>query len=173
MQYLLDQAATGGATTATFDLTSPYTQVGKWEYYKELVFTLETASEEIFQQTKRGRGNFLVCGSKLYSLLAGLDDFEPALKPGSQLPAGPYKAGVFRGRWTVYNNPFYASNKALLGFSGGDWLNAGAVYAPYLPAFTTPVTILDDMRYRAGTMTVYGKAIINPKFYCELTITES
>lgn len=173
MDMLLDTAATDGATTLSFDLTSPYTNVGKWEYYKELIFTLEKGSEAIFQATKRGIGNFIVTGEKLMSVLVGLDDFESAIGPNSQPPSGPHRRGVFRGRWVVYSNPFYPANKFLLGWKGEGWMNAGAVYAPYMPAFTTPVTALDDLRYRVGTQTSYGKSMINSKFYVEGTILET
>lgn len=173
MDLLLDDAAINGATTISFDLTSPYTNVGKWEYYKELIFTLEQGSEAIFQATKRGIGNFLVTGEKLMSVLVGLDDFESAIGPNTQPPSGPHRRGVFRGRWVVYSNPFYPSNKFLLGWKGEGWMNAGAVYAPYMPAFTTPVTALDDLRYRVGTQTSYGKSMINSKFYVEGTILET
>jgi len=173
MNLLLTTAASSGATTISFDTTSPYTQVGKWEYYKELIFTLETASEAIFQQTKRGIGNYIVCGQQLMQLLVGLDDFESAIGPNSQPPSGPHRRGVFRGRWVIYSNPFYASNKFLLGWKGEGWMNAGAVYAPYMPAFTTPVTALDDARYRVAVMTSYGKAVLNPKFFVEGTVVSS
>lgn len=173
MDMLLDEAATGGSTAISFDLTSPYTEVGKWEYYKELIFTLEKASESIFQNTKRGIGNFIVTGEKLMSVLVGLDDFESAVGPNTQPPSGPHRRGVFRGRWVVYSNPFYPSDKFIVGWKGEGWMNAGAVYAPYMPAFTTPVTALDDLRYRVGTQTSYGKSMINAKFYCEGTILES
>lgn len=173
MDMLLDEAATDGATTISFDLTSPYTQVGKWEYYKELIFTLEQGSEAIFQATKRGIGNFIVTGQKLMQVLVGLDDFESAIGPNTQPPSGPHRRGVFRGRWVVYSNPFYPTNKFLLGWKGEGWMNAGAVYAPYMPAFTTPVTALDDLRYRVGTQTSYGKSMINSKFYVEGTILET
>lgn len=173
MDMLLDTAATSGAASISFDLTSPYTQVGKWEYYKELVFTLEAGSEAIFQETKRGIGNFLVTGKKLMQTLVGLDDFESAIGPNTQPPSGPHRRGVFRGRWVVYSNPFYPENKFLLGWKGEGWMNAGAVYAPYMPCFTTPVTALDDLRYRVGTQTSYGKAMINSKYYVEGTILET
>ena len=173
MDMLLDAASTGGATTVSFDLTSPYTQVGKWEYYKELVFTLERASEAIFQETKRGIGNFIVTGQKLMSVIVGLDDFESAIGPNAQPPSGPHRRGVFRGRWVVYSNPFYPTNKFLIGWKGEGWMNAGAVYAPYMPAFTTPITALDDMRYRVGTQTAYGKSMINAKMYVEGTTLET
>ena len=93
MDMLLDAAATGGSTAVSFDLTSPYTNVGKWEYYKELIFTLEKGSESIFQNTKRGIGNFLVTGEKLMSVLVGLDDFESAIGPNAQPPSGPHRRG--------------------------------------------------------------------------------
>ncbi len=173
MDMLLDDAAVNGAAAISFDLTSPYTNVGKWEYYKELIFTLEEGSEAIFQATKRGIGNFIVTGKDLMSVLVGLDDFESAIGPNTQPPSGPHRRGVFRGRWVVYSNPFYPADKFLLGWKGEGWMNAGAVYAPYMPAFTTPVTALDDLRYRVGTQTSYGKSMINSKFYVEGTITES
>jgi hypothetical protein len=173
MNMLLDNAASSGAASISFDLTSPYTQVGKWEYYKELIFTLENGSESIFQQTKRGMGNFIVTGQKLMETLVGLDDFESSVGPNTQPPSGPHRRGVYRGRWVVYSNPFYPTNKFLLGWKGEGWMNAGAVYAPYMPAFTTPVTALDDLRYRVGTQTSYGKSMINTKMYCEGTILET
>ena len=172
MDMLLDDAAINGAATISFNKQSPYTQVGKWEYYKELIFTLEEGSEAIFQATKRGIGNFIVTGQDLMSILVGLDDFESAIGPNTQPPSGPHRRGVFRGRWVVYSNPFYPTNKFLLGWKGEGWMNAGAVYAPYMPAFTTPVTALDDLRYRVGTQTSYGKSMINSQFYVEGTVTD-
>lgn len=173
MNLILDAADAGGATSLSFDLTSPYTQVGKWEYYKELVFTLSRGSESIFQKTKRGLGNFIVTGQKLMEVLEGLDDFESAIGPNTQPPSGPHRRGVFRGRWVVYSNPFYPTNRFLLGWKGEGWMNAGAVYAPYMPAFSTPVTALDDLRYRVGTQTSYAASIINPEFYVGGTVLET
>ncbi len=167
---VLSDAATNGATTVTFDDSPPSTYYGKYEYYKELIFTLESASEQIFQATKRGMGNFIVTGRSLMAILAGMDDFEPSVKLGTQPPSGPHRAGTFRGRWTVYRNPFYAADRFLIGYKGDGWLNAGVVYAPYLPAFTTPPVALDDLRYRAGCLTSYAWSMINSLFYVAGTL---
>lgn len=170
MAGLLNSAETSGATAATFAADSPSTHLGKYEYYKEFAFTLESISEAIFQTTKRGAGNYIVCGRDIMALIAGLDDFEPSIKPGTKPPSGPHKRGTFRGRWTVYSNPFYAYNKSLVGYKGDSWLDSPAVYAPYMPAFSTPPVALDDLRWRSGTMTSYDWAILNSGMLASLTL---
>jgi hypothetical protein len=52
-----------------------------------------------------------------------------------------------------------------MGYKGGTFLEAGYVYAPYIPLYTTPMIVLDDFVGRKGLATQYGKKMVNPRFY--------
>ena len=86
---------------------------------------------------------------------------------------GVQKVGNLNSRFKVYKNPYMTENTILMGFRGGQFLEAGAVYAPYVPLMMTPL-VYDPETFtpRKGLMTRYAKKMIRPEFYGKIYITD-
>ena len=84
---------------------------------------------------------------------------------------GVQKVGAFNGRYKVYKNPYMTDNLVLLGFRGAQFLETGAVFAPYIPLIMTPL-IYDPSTFtpRKGLMTRYAKKMVRPEFYGKILI---
>ena len=79
---------------------------------------------------------------------------------------GVQAVGTIQNRFTVYKNPYMQDNAILLGFRGSQFLETGAVYAPYIPLIMTPL-VYDPTNFtpRKGVMTRYAKKMVRPEFY--------
>lgn len=128
------------ATAGTFDLDVDSN--GRWsvEKFKGLLFQIEREANRIYQSTRRGRGNFIVCSADVASALAmaGVLDYAPALSTGLTVDeASNTFAGVLNGRYKVYVDPFAANGTAdqflMVGYKGTSRYDAGAFYCPYVP----------------------------------------
>jgi hypothetical protein len=133
-------AAVGTATAGTFDLDVDSN--GRWsvEKFKGLLFQIEREANAIYQQTRRGRGNFIVCSADVASALAmaGVLDYAPALSTNLTVDeASSTFAGVLNGKYKVYVDPFAANQTAsqflMVGYKGTSAFDAGAFYCPYVP----------------------------------------
>lgn len=133
-------AQVGTATAGTFDLDVDSN--GRWsvEKFKGLLFQIEREANAIYQQTRRGRGNFIVCSADVASALAmaGVLDYAPALSTGIKVDeASSTFAGVLNGKYKVYVDPFAANQTAnqflMVGYKGTSAFDAGAFYCPYVP----------------------------------------
>jgi hypothetical protein len=74
---------------------------------------------------------------------------------------GARKIGMLQNRWLIIEDPFFPSDKWLTGYKGESFLDAGYVYAPYIPMTTTQTVYLDDFMGRKGAMTQFGVKSIN------------
>ena len=83
-----------------------------------------------------------------------------------QFAFGVSQVGSFANRYQVYKNPYMKENVILLGFKGSQFLETGAVYAPYIPLIMTPL-VYDPNTFtpRKGLLTRYAKKMIRPEFY--------
>jgi len=84
---------------------------------------------------------------------------------------GVQKAGTFNGRYKVYKNPYMTENTIPLGYRGTQFLEAGAVFAPYVPLIMTPL-VYDPNTFtpRKGIMTRYAKKMVRPEFYAKIYV---
>jgi hypothetical protein len=133
-------AQVGTATAGTFDLDVDSN--GRWsvEKFKGLLFQIEREANAIYQQTRRGRGNFIVCSADVASALAmaGVLDYAPALSTNLNVDeASSTFAGVLNGKYKVYIDPFAANQTTnqflMVGYKGTSAFDAGAFYCPYVP----------------------------------------
>jgi hypothetical protein len=87
-------------------------------------------------------------------------DLEKVFNFGSQ------KIGTLNSRYKVYVNPYFSNNVILMGYKGAQFLESGAVYAPYVPLLMTPL-VYDPNTFvpRKGIMTRYAKKMVRPEFY--------
>jgi hypothetical protein len=96
-----------------------------------------------------------------------------AEKDALQFAAGVSVVGSISNRYTVYKNPYMTSNQILLGFKGSNFLETGAVYAPYVPLIMTPLVYdPDNFTPRRGVMTRYAKKIVRPEFYGRIYVKD-
>lgn len=123
------------------------------------------ASNLIHKITGRGMATWMLCGEEVANVLETLPNFvaNPGMPNG--LTKGVYRAGRLSNRWDVFKDPFYNDNFFMMGYKGMSFLEAGYVYAPYIPLYTTPTIVLDDFVGKKGLATQYGKKAINPLFY--------
>jgi hypothetical protein len=151
------------ATTAgVFDLTTD--SDGRWlaERHKGLLFQIEREANAIAQETRRGKGNILVCSSDVASALAmaGVLDYAPALAGASNLNVDESSAtfaGILNKRFRVYVDPYSGvagtqNQFFMVGYKGASAWDAGLFYAPYVPLqivkTTDPETFTPRMAYR-------------------------
>ena len=158
-----EKGATEGTTTAgIFDLDTDSN--GRWsvEKFKGLMFQIERECNQIAKQTRRGKGNILICSSDVASALqmAGVLDYAPALNSNNlQIDdTGNTFAGVLNGRVRVYIDPYAGANYAVVGYKGTSPFDAGLFYCPYVPLQMVRAVDPDTFQPKIGFKTRYGMA---------------
>ena len=128
----------------------------KNSWFQTLGAKLNKVSNKIHQLTLRGGANFVVASPDVCTILESIPGFTvSADKDASSFAAGVSAVGSMSNRYTIYKNPYMTSNEILLGFKGSNFLETGAVYAPYVPLIMTPL-VYDPTNFtpRRGVMTV-------------------
>ncbi len=139
------------------------------DWNQTLVTRINEVSAQIHKATLRGGATWIVCSAEAGAIF---DDLEYFHVDGSSAPEsekynlGIEKIGSLGNRYTVFKDPYLPSNIVLLGHKGNTFLEAGYIYAPYIPLQLT-ATIYDpnDFTPRKGIMTRYGKKMVNNRFY--------
>jgi hypothetical protein len=134
-------------------------------WFQTLGTKIQKVSNVIHQKTLRGGANFLVCSPQVATILESMPGYAVDGE-GMKFAMGVQKVGQLNGRITVYKNPYMLENQVLVGFRGSQFLETGAVYAPYIPLVMTPL-VYDPSNFtpRKGVMTRYAKKIVRPEFY--------
>jgi len=160
------QGATEGTTTAgVFDLDTDSN--GRWsvEKFKGLMFQVEREANQIAKQTRRGKGNIIICSSDVASALqmAGVLDYTPALNSNNLNvdDTGNTFAGVLNGRMRVYIDPYAGSNYLVVGYKGSSAFDAGLFYCPYVPLQMVRAVDPNSFQPKIGFKTRYGM-VANP-----------
>jgi hypothetical protein len=136
---------------------------GRWsvEKFKGLMFQLDREANEIAKQTRRGRGNFVVCSSDVASALAasGMLDYAPAMNTNINVDdTGNTFAGVLNGKMRVYVDPFATTDYATVGYKGANAYDAGVFYCPYVPLTMVRAVGENTFQPKIGFKTRYGLA---------------
>ncbi len=149
-----------------------YNTQGQW--FQTLGTKIQKVSNKIHQKTLRGGANFLVCSPSVATILESIPGYA-ANTDGDQaeFAMGVQRVGQLNSRFKVYKNPYMTENRILMGFRGGQFLESGAVYAPYVPLIMTPL-VYDPASFtpRKGIMTRYAKKMIRPEFYGRINIAD-
>ena len=161
------QAKTGAASTAsagTFNLDVDAN--GRWsvEKFKGLLFQIERESNVIAKETRRGKGNFILCSSDVASALsmAGVLDYTPALNTNINVDdTGNTFAGVLNGRVKVYIDPYAGVDYMTVGYRGSNPYDAGMFYCPYVPLQMVRAVGENTFQPKIGFKTRYGM-VSNP-----------
>jgi hypothetical protein len=161
--------------TAFADNTSGvyYTQM---TWFQTLGIKLQKVSNTIHQRTLRGGANFLVCSPTVATILESIPGFAADTDGAAdtmKYAFGVQKIGQLNSRYKVYKNPYMTENVILLGFRGNQFLETGAVYAPYIPLIMTPL-VYDPNTFtpRKGIMTRYAKKMVRPEFYGKVFVAD-
>jgi hypothetical protein len=161
------QGATDNTTTAgIFDLDTDSN--GRWsvEKFKGLMFQLEREANQIAKQTRRGKGNIVICSSDVASALqmAGVLDYTPALNSNNLQvdDTGNTFAGVLNGRFRCYIDPYaLGGNYLTVGYKGSSAFDAGLFYCPYVPLQMVRAVDQATFQPKIGFKTRYGM-VANP-----------
>ena len=153
-------------TAGVFDLDTDSN--GRWsvEKFKGLMFQLEREANQIAKQTRRGKGNIVICSADVASALqmAGVLDYTPALN-GNNLQVddtGNTFAGVLNGRLRVYIDPYaIGGNYLVVGYKGTSAFDAGLFYCPYVPLQMVRAVDQSSFQPKIGFKTRYGM-VANP-----------
>ena len=148
-----------------------YNTQGAW--FQTLGTKINKISNKIHQLTLRGGANFMVVSPTISTILESIPGFAANANGTEDMEYafGVQKAGQFNSRYTVYKNPYMTENTILVGFRGKQFLEAGAVFAPYIPLIMTPL-IYDPNTFtpRKGLLTRYAKKMLRPEFYGKVYI---
>jgi hypothetical protein len=149
-----------------------YNTQGQW--FGTLGTKVQKVSNKIHQKTLRGGANFLVCSPTVATILESIPGYA-ADTNGDKMDfaMGVQKVGNLNSRFRVYKNPYMTENVILMGYRGSQFLETGAVYAPYVPLIMTPL-IYDPTTFtpRKGIMTRYAKKMIRPEFYGKIFVSD-
>jgi len=148
-------------TKGIFDLSSDAD--GRWsaEKFKGLGVQLDREANTIAKETRRGKGNFIICSSDVASALAasGMLDYAPALSTNLNVDdTGNTFAGVLNGRIRVYIDPYADTDYINVGYKGTNPYDAGVFYCPYVPLTMVRAVGENDFQPRIGFKTRYGMA---------------
>ena len=136
---------------------------GRWsvEKFKGLLVQLDREANVIAKDTRRGKGNFIVCSSDVASALAasGALDYAPALSTNLNIDdTGNTFAGVLNGRMKVYIDPYASADYITVGYKGTNAYDAGIFYCPYVPLTMVRAVGENDFQPKIGFKTRYGMA---------------
>ena len=139
---------------------------GRWsvEKFKGLILQIEREANVIAKETRRGKGNFIVCSSDTASALAasGMLDYTPAMATNLNVDdTGNTFAGTLNGRMRVYIDPYSTTDYITVGYKGTNPYDAGIFYCPYVPLTMVRAVAENTFQPKIGFKTRYGM-VSNP-----------
>ena len=144
-----------------------YNSQGQW--FQTLGTKIQKLSNIIHQKTLRGGANFMVVSPTVATVLESIPGFAADTDGDAakmNYAFGVQKVGALNSRQKVYKNPYMTANTILLGYRGTQFLESGAVFAPYIPLIMTPLVYDPDTFVpRKGLLTRYAKKMVRPEFY--------
>lgn len=146
---------------------------GAW--FQTLGTKMQKISNKIHQLTFRGSANFAICSPMIGTILESIPGYASSSDgdaSASEYQFGTQKAGTINGRMKIYKNPYMTSNTMLIGYRGNQFLEAGAVFAPYIPLIMTPL-VYDPKTFtpNKGLLTRYAMKMLRPEYYAKLHIS--
>jgi len=161
-------------TAFTSNTTGLYYNQMTW--FQTIGIKLQKVSNIIHQRTLRGGANFMVVSPAVATILESIPGFAADTDGAAdtmKYAFGVQKVGALNSRYKVYKNPYMTENVILLGFRGTQFLEAGAVYSPYVPLIMTPL-VYDPNTFtpRKGIMTRYAMTMIRPEFYGLVVVSD-
>ena len=150
-----------------------YNTQGQW--FQTLGTKMQKLSNIIHQRTLRGGANFCVVSPTVATILESIPGFASTSNGDVTVASyafGVQKMGQINNRYTIYKNPYMKENTILMGFKGSQFLETGAVFAPYIPLIMTPLVYDPDTFVpRKGLLTRYAKKMVRPEFYGKIYVS--
>jgi len=141
---------------------------GRWsvEKYKGLLVQMQREANQIAKDTRRGKGNFILCSSDVAAALAATGSLTsaPALSSNGNLQVddtGNTFAGTLSGGMKVYIDPYATTNYVTVGYRGSNPYDAGLFYCPYVPLTMVRAVGEENFQPKIGFKTRYGM-VANP-----------
>ena len=163
------------STGTAFTSNTSGVYYNQMSWFQTLGIKLQKVSNLIHQKTLRGGANFMVISPSVATILESIPGFaaDNADAETMKYAFGVQKIGSINGRYKVYKNPYMKWNTILLGYKGTQFLETGAVYAPYVPLIMTPL-IYDPTTFtpRKGVMTRYAKKMLRPDYYGKIEVAD-
>ena len=164
------------AGTAFLESSGNSNAYTKGDWFQTLGNKIQSVSNAIHQKTLRGGANFVVVSPEVATILESIPGYatdSDGASTNNSYAMGVQKAGLLNNRFTVYKNPYQFENVILVGFRGSNFLETGAVYAPYVPMIMTPL-VYDPTNFtpRKGVMTRYAKEVVRPEFYGKVVVAD-
>jgi hypothetical protein len=158
--------------SGTVGTSGYYNTQGQW--FQTLGTKVQKLSNKIHQLTLRGGANFLVTSPTVATVLESIPGFASNNNGDAaqeEYAFGVQKVGTINNRYKVYKNPYFTDNLILMGYRGTQFLETGAVFAPYIPLIMTPL-IYDPETFtpRKGLMTRYAKKMLRPEYYGKIYV---
>jgi hypothetical protein len=165
---IVDNGANGVISDLGF-----YNSQGQW--FQTLGTKIQKLSNIIHQKTLRGGANFMVLSPTVSTIIESIPGFAGDVDGDvekSTYAFGVQKVGALGGgKIKVYKNPYMLENQILLGFRGAQFLETGAVFAPYIPLIMTPLVYdPDTFTPRKGLLTRYAKKMVRPEFFAKIKV---
>jgi hypothetical protein len=161
--------ATGAWSTPS---TGFYNTQGGW--FATLGTKIQSVARTIHKKTLRGQANVIMCGPSIATIIESIPGYA-ADTDGSkeEFAMGSHKAGQLNSRYKVYVNPYMNENTILLAYKGSQFLETGAVFAPYIPLIMTPL-LYDPETFtpRKGLMTRYAKKMLRAEFFGKIACAD-
>ncbi len=156
-------------STSVFDAQPAAATVAKDHLFGFLI-AMNKVANDIGKKTLRGSANWAVTSPDVASLLDSTPYFTPDASQNTY-SGSIVKVGAVQGRYTVYKDPLFPRQKMLMGFLGPTFLDAGYVFAPYIPLQVTP-TFLDPNNFelRKALRTRYGRRLTRAEFFGSVTV---
>ena len=164
----------GAAESDFAEISGQSNAYTKPSWFQTLGIKIQSVSNAIHQKTLRGGANFVVVSPETATILESVSGYVANSGDASakNYAMGVEAVGSINNRYTVYKNPYMTSNDILVGFRGSNFLETGAVYAPYVPMIMTPL-VYDPTNFtpRRGVMTRYAKKMVRPEFYGKVIVS--
>lgn len=164
-------------STNTFTLAAAgaggyYNTQGQW--FATLGTKIQSVARQIHAKTLRGQANVLMCGPKVSTIIESIPGYAADTDGNKMTYAmGTQKIGQLNSRYKVIVNPYMQENTILMAYKGGQFLESGATFAPYIPLVSTPL-VYNPETYRPskGFMTRFAKKMFRPEFFGKVFVAD-
>ena len=144
-----------------------------------LMNAINDASNTILGNTKRYEATFIVAGKNAATIIESMNtqitQYGPIFKrvETNGVVGGPHLIGVLDDKYKVYKNPYYPDDSMLVGAKGEMFIEAGYIYAPYLPLFASQLLVDSDFKAQRGFCTLYAKKAVNKYMYHRIDLIDN
>lgn len=134
------------------------------DHYDSFWAKLTEGANIVFGATQRFTPNFIICGINVSAVIEVMRNFDGT---GASAGVGPHLIGTLGGKYKVYVVPQMDPDAYVLGYKGGNFLETGYVYAPYMPCLSTQILTLANFQGQQGYATSYAKRMVNNRLYAK------